>query len=96
MEVKEIREKLQKGNTRFTIEGITTYCRSSENGEYGMNPKVFKVQEEAESIYTDETYSVNGMNVDKWGPTCVTLYTFDMLNKISKGKIKYSNVTILD
>ena len=29
-----------------------------------------------------------GMNVKKWGPTCVTLYTFDMLGKKSVGKIE--------
>ena len=33
-----------------------------------------------------------GMNVSKWGPTCVTLYTFDMLSKKSTGKIRYSDI----
>ena len=95
MSNKEIKEQLQKGNTRFTIDGLTTYCRSEVNGEYGMNPKIFKVQEGADSIFVDETYSGKGMNVTKWGPTCVTLYTFDMLNKKTIGKIKYSDITIL-
>ena len=95
MSNKEIKEQLQKGNTRFTIDGLTTYCRSEVNGEYGMNPRIFKVTEDAKSIYTDEVFSVNGMNITKWGPTCVTLYTFDMLDKKSIGKIKYSKVTIL-
>ena len=94
MSNKEIKEQLQKGNVRFTIDGLTTY-RKGDDGEYGMNPKVFKVHEDAESIHTDETFSISGMNVTKWGPTCVTLYTFDMLNKKSNGKIKYSDITIL-
>ena len=94
MSNKEIKEQLQEGNIKFHVAGQTTYCKG-EDGEYGMNPKIFKVQEDAESIYTDEVFSVNGMNVTKWGPTCVTLYTFDMLNKKSIGKIKYSDVTIL-
>ncbi len=35
------------------------------------------------------------MNVNKWGPTCVTLYTFDMLGKRSVGKINYKDITFL-
>ena len=54
---------------------------------------------------TDEmSYSIieNGnlfgksMNVQKFGPTCVTLYTFDMLNNKTTGKIKYEDITIVE
>ena len=31
----------KKAETRFTIEGINEY-RKDDNGEYGMNPKIFK------------------------------------------------------
>ena len=86
-----IQKQLQEGDVRFTVKGITTY-RSDENGEYGMNPKIFKVSKGGDSIYAE---LVNGMNVTKWGPTCVTLYTFDMLGKKSVGKINYKQVTIL-
>ena len=92
---KEIKEQLQKGNVRFTIDGITSYIRGGENNEYGDFPKVFKVSESGESINVDELLSVSGMNVTKWGPTCVTLYTYNMLGKRSIGKIKYSEITIL-
>lgn len=92
---KEIKEQLQKGNVRFTIDGITSYSRGGENNEYGDFPKVFKVNEDAEAIHVDEIFSVSGMNVTKWGPTCVTLYTYNMLGKRSIGKIKYSEITIL-
>ena len=95
MSNKEIKEQLQKGNVKFTVEGITSYTRGGEDNEYGDFPKVFRVTEEAESIYVDELFSVDGMNVTKWGPTCITLYTFDMLGKKSIGKIKYSDITIL-
>ena len=86
-----IREQLQKGDVRFTVKGITTY-RSNENGEYGINPKIFKVSKNADSINTE---LFDGMNVTKWGPTCVTLYTFDMLGKKSVGKINYKLITII-
>ncbi len=36
------------------------------------------------------------MNVKKFGPTCVTLYTFDMMNNKTVAKIKYTDVTILE
>ena len=89
--VKSIKEQLQEGNIKFHVAGQTTYCKG-EDGEYGMNPKEFRVSDDAGAI-NSEYY--NGMNVTKWGPTCVTLYTFDMLGKKSIGKIKYSDVTIV-
>jgi len=90
MSNKEIKDQLQKGSVKFTVEGITSYCKGND-GEYGMNPKVFEVNVDAGAIHAE----FNGMNVTKWGPTCITLYTFDMLGKKSIGKIKYSKVTIL-
>jgi hypothetical protein len=89
MSNKEIKDQLQKGSVKFTVEGITTYCKGND-GEYGMNPKVFEVNVDAGSIYAE----FSGMNVTKWGPTCITLYTFNMLGKKSIGKIKYSDITI--
>jgi len=85
----DIKKQLQKGNVKFTVEGITTYCKE-EDGEYGMNPKIFTVTKDAGSIYAE--YS--GMNVTKWGPTCVTLYTFDILGRKSVGKINYKQIKI--
>ena len=32
------------------------------------------------------------MNVKKFGPTCITLYTYDMLGNKTTGKIKYSDI----
>tara|TARA_B100000497_G_scaffold74274_1_gene83238 strand:+ start:522 stop:818 length:297 start_codon:yes stop_codon:yes gene_type:complete len=87
---KSIKEQLQEGNIKFHVAGQTIYCKG-EDGEYGMNPKTFRVSDSGESINTD----YDGMNVTKWGPTCVTLYTFDILGKKSIGKIKYSDVTIV-
>lgn len=89
MSNKEIKDQLQKGSVKFTVEGITNYCKGND-GEYGMNPKVFEVNVDAGSIYAE----FSSMNVTKWGPTCITLYTFNMLGKKSIGKIKYSDITI--
>ena len=95
MSNKEIKEQLQKGNAKFTIDGITSYTRGGEDNEYGDFPKIFKVSKKADSINVDEFLSISGMNVTKWGPTCVTLYTYDMLGKRSIGKINYKLITII-
>ena len=89
-----IQKQLQEGDVRFTVKGITSYG-TNENGEYGKNPKIFKVSKKADSINVDEFLSISGMNVTKWGPTCVTLYTYDMLGKKSIGKINYKLITII-
>ena len=36
------------------------------------------------------------MNVNKFGPTCVTLYTFDMLGNKTTGKIKYEDIEFVE
>ena len=87
--VMSIKEQLQKGNVKFTVKGQTTYGKD-ENGEWGTVPKVFEVSDNGESIHSDWY----GMNVNKWGPTCVTLYTFNMLGKKTVGKINYKNIEI--
>lgn len=94
MTIKETKNQLQKGNVEFTVKGITQYQRGGENNEWGYFPKIFKVGEDADSIH-EQSY-IRGMNVNKWGPTCVTLFTYDMLGKRTTGKIKYSEITIID
>ncbi len=76
---KDIREILKTKKVEFTIKG---------------QPGVFKTfcydenKGENGSIWN----AFHGMNVKKWGPTCVTLYTFDMLNNKTTGKIRYSDI----
>ncbi len=95
--IKEIREIIKKGNVKFTIKGINSYKRGGEDNEYGEFPKVFRVNDEGDAIHEDEGwFSARGMNVTKLGPTCVTLYTYDMLGKKSVGKINYKDITILN
>ena len=35
------------------------------------------------------------MNIDKFGPTSFTVYTFDLLGRKSRGRIKYQDVTLI-
>jgi hypothetical protein len=48
------------------------------------------------SITENDNMFGKAMNVNKFGPTCITLYTFDMLGKKTIGKIKYSDVKFVE
>ena len=94
--IKEIKSIIEKGDVKFTVKGITSYKRGGEDNEYGDFPKVFRVNDEGDAIHEDEGYfSTRGMNVTKLGPTCITLYDYNMLGKKTVGKINYKDITIL-
>jgi hypothetical protein len=92
---KFIKETLEKGNVKFTVKGITSYQRGGSDNEYGDFPKVFKINEKADAVFVDDFLSVQGMNITKMGPTCITLYDFNMLGKKIVGKINYKDITII-
>jgi hypothetical protein len=46
-------------------------------------------------IGTTDPIMAHQMNINKFGPTCVTLYTFDMMGKKTVAKIKYADVEIV-
>ena len=82
---------MNEGNCKFTVKGHTTYGKD-ENGEWKENVlKTFRMGSKCESIWCE----YHGMNVQKFGPTCVTLYAYDMLSKKTVGKIKYSDITFI-
>ena len=85
---------IENGNAKFTVKGITEYRRGGEDNEWGDFPKIFAVNEGGDAIYEDHIVG-RGMNIKKLGPTCITLYTFDMLGKKSVGKINYKDITFL-
>ena len=96
-DINKVREILMnEGNCKFTVKGITQYDKK-EDGSYGDVPKVFHtVKIEGEEYCGSISEGWYGMNVNKWGPTCVTLYTFNMLGKKSVGKIKYSDIKFVN
>ena len=95
-DISKVREILMnEGNCKFTVKGITNYGKK-EDGSYGDIPKVFHtVKLEMDEYCGSISEGWYGMNVTKWGPTCVTLYTYDMLGKRSVGKIKYEDVRFI-
>ena len=90
-----IKEIIEKGNVKFIVKGINHYRRGGEDNEWGNFPKIFEVSESGDSIFEEDILLGRGMNINKLGPTCITLYTFDMLGKKSTGKINYKDITIL-
>ena len=92
-DISKVREILMnEGNCKFTVKGITNYGKK-EDGSFGDIPKVLHtVKLENDEHCGSISEGWYGMNVNKWGPTCVTLYTFDMLGKKAIGKIRYADV----
>ena len=76
---KEIRKILKTTLVVFTVRGKD---KSFETCCYDEDSN------ECGSIWSE----FHGMNVSKWGPTCVTLYSYNMLQKKSTGRIKYSDI----
>ena len=91
-----IKAIIEKGNAKFTVKGITEYRRGGEDNEYGDFPKIFRVNDEGDAIFEDTSLFGRGMNVTKLGPTCITLYDYNMLGKKTVGKINYKDITILN
>ena len=83
-DIKTIKEVLMNSEVKFAVRGRKKVFRTRIlNSKRGTN-----------AIYLDEMFG-NGMNVNKFGPTCVTLYSFDMLGNKTVGKIRYADVEIL-
>ena len=90
-----IRETIKEGKVKFIVKGINHYRRGGENNEWGDFPKIFRISKDGSAIFENDLLLGRGMNINKLGPTCVTLYTFDMLGKKTTGKINYKDITIL-
>jgi len=97
MKIKEIKEQLQFKKVIFNVTGHENYQKGPD-GEYGDYPTKFRTHGSEEKDGTGAIFKgfSNGMNVSKFGPTCVTLFSYDMLGKKTVGKIKYADVTILE
>ena len=77
--IAKIREILKTTEVEFTVKGKTKIFETCcYNEEW----------KDCGSIWSE----FHGMNVSKWGPTCVTLYSYNMLQKKSTGRIKYSDI----
>lgn len=78
-EIQKIRKILKSTEVEFTIKNRSeVFHTACLNSLTSENASIWNL--------------LRGMNVEKWGPTCVTLYTYDMLGNKTTGKIKYLDV----
>ena len=83
MTIKEIKNELMTSmNVRFKVKG--------QEDDYAFKMCCL---EEGENKAVSRMYQQ--MNVSKFGPTCMTLYTYDMMGKKTVGKIRYADVILI-
>ena len=104
------KELLKQSKTLFTIEGLTEFREQkdfenpSKEKEYGDFPKLIEtsrfIDEDGKiddlfSLIPFENVFGGTMNVDKFGPTCMWVFTYDLLDNKTTSKINYDKITIL-
>lgn len=92
---KEIKNRIQQGDAKLTIAGVTEYRKCEITKEYGDLPKILRVSQCGEAIFEDGLYSGRGMNISKLGFAYMTLFTFDMLSQKTTARVKYSDITFI-
>ena len=100
MTIKETRNALMtKDRVTFNIKGITEYrCIDKETNEYAYAPKIFETHifdSDKQTSSITCRYGIQGMNINKFGPTSFTVYSFDLLGNRTRSRIKYEDVTIV-
>ena len=87
-----VREKLMtQKDIVFTCGHKDVLGRIQEYKVYNSDPS-----DVGSFAITENTSFGKMMNVNKFGPTCITLYTYDMLGNKTPGKIKYSDIKFVE
>tara|TARA_R100000231_G_C5225212_1_gene134801 strand:+ start:146 stop:439 length:294 start_codon:yes stop_codon:yes gene_type:complete len=96
MKNKEIKTILESQKVKFNIKGHTEYAKRND-GSWGHIPKLFKTNKFDDKPVgsISDKHGISGMNIDKFGPSSFTVYTFDLLGKKTRGRIKYQDVTLI-
>jgi hypothetical protein len=90
MTVKEIKDVIEKKEVKFQVKNLTNH-----NGEL----RTFQINHIIGNLELHSVIEINrhnSMNVDKFGSTCMWLYSYDMLDNKTKGKISYKDIIILE
>jgi len=90
-EIKEIKETLSTKEVKFTC-GLKRF--GDKETTYRTKHKTYGTDNKISSVYEDRPFG-SGMNVNKFGPTCVTLFSYNILGKKVVGKIRYEDVKII-
>ena len=81
------KNQLAEIRARLMQEGTVFNCF----GEQWITNKSTSSSGDIHVIYRNDMFG-KGMNVNKFGPTCVTLYTYDMLGNRTSGKFRYEEI----
>jgi hypothetical protein len=97
MKNEEIKTILENQKVTFNVKGHTEYSKK-DDGEWGYIAKLFRTQKHHDnepSGSISDKYGFNQMNIDKFGPSSFTVYTFDLMGKRTRARIKYQDVTLI-
>ena len=104
------KELLKKPGTLFTIEGLNCYrfkkdfeenYKSEGEREYDYFPKLIEtnihINEGIGNLHSIQPFESFGesMNISKFGPTCIWLFSYDLVDNKTTSKINYDKITIL-
>ena len=100
MTIKETRTALMtQTELQFNIKGLNEYqCIDKETNEYANAPKIFTTHSYGKDKQTTSIcckYGLQGMNINKFGPSSFTVYSFDLLGNRTRSRVKYEDVTIV-
>ena len=85
-----IKEIIETQEVKFKLKGYNNYKNE---------PKIFEMSHKCgNSTFSSvrETLFGDSMNVEKFGKTCMWLYSYDMLGNRTKSKVLYSDITIVE
>ena len=88
--MKNIKHILETQNAIFQIKNITNYKNE---------PEIFQMGHYCDDLELHSVNNVRGtqsMNVDRFGPTCMWLYSYSLLGSKIVEKIRYEDVTIIE
>ena len=89
--MKNIKHILETQNVKFQVKNINNYKNE---------PEALQMDHYCVDIYElHSVHNVRGtqtMNVDRFGPTCMWLYSYSLLGSKIVEKIRYEDVTIIE
>ena len=88
--MKNIKHILETQEVKFQIKGITNYKNEPDTFQMDHYCGDLKFP----SVYNTRTTQT--MNVDRFGPTCMWLYSYSLLGKKIVEKIRYEDVIIME
>jgi hypothetical protein len=77
---------------------VVTYGKDYDGKpqRYRINCSIFREGKPSFSIYKDEVFGLNGMNIDKVGKTTLNAYTYDMMGQRTNYRFPLYKMEVVD